>query len=256
MTYPLIYYILGGARKDLLKNISKTILRIYKRYLQIEHNLADIRKLIAMCAMLISHLDFMENYGALFWGEKRSFAVLVSEVYEEVHLTAEEMYYELSMLQPNWFSVMVSHSLMTKFSKYYEKVTGFFELRSRFSGLSISCDIPLIMVIDNYAHRLCSFQQIHSIFRANWHYSKNPDTEFQTYKYLNKLEETGVKTVDKIIKFEDVLFRLTSATDSISILTDFANNKIKFLDEDCKGDFDDIGALRALFFNMPAADDF
>ena len=60
----------------------------------------------------------------------------------------------------------------------------------------------------------------------------------------------------KIIKFEDLLFRLASTTDSISILTDFANNKVKFLDEDCKGDFDDIGALRAMFFNMNAVDDF
>ena len=256
MTYPLIYYILGGSRKDLVKNVSKTVLRIYKRYLQLDHNLADVRKLVAMCAMLVSHLDFMENYGALFWGEKRSLAILVSEVYEEAQLSAESLYFELSMVQPNWFSVMVSHSLMTKYSKYYEKVTGLFELRSRFSGLSISCDIPLIMVIDNYAHRLCSFQQIHSIFRANWHYSKNTDSEFQTYKYLNKLEDTGIKTVDKIIKFEDILFRLASTTDSISILTDFANNKIKFLDEDCKGDFDDIGALRAMFFNMTAVDNF
>ena len=256
MTYPLIYYILGGSRKDLLKNISKTVLKLYKRYLIIEHSLADIRKILAMCAMLISHLDFMENYGALFWGEKRSFAILVSEVYEEAHLTAEELYFELSLVQPNWFSVMVSHSLMTKFSKYYEKVTGLFELRSRFSGLSISCDIPLIMAIDNYAHRLCSFQQIHSIFRANWHYSKSAESEFQSYKYLNNLEDTGIKTVDKIIKFEDILFRLASTTDSISILTDFANNKVSFLDEDCKGDFDDIGALRAMFFNMQAADDF
>ena len=49
--------------------------------------------------------------------------------------------------------------------------------------------------------------QIHSIFRANWHYSKEPLDPFSTFLGLDRLEERGTKAQD-VIKVEDLLFQV------------------------------------------------
>ena len=52
--------------------------------------------------------------------------------------------------------------------------------------------------------------QIHSIFRANWHYSKEPLDPFNTFIGLDKLEERGTKAQD-VIKVEDLLFQVNQS---------------------------------------------
>ena len=60
---PLLYYILGGSARDLLKTIKISILKLYKHFLKIDHGLAEVRKLLSMTAILVSHLDFHGEYG-------------------------------------------------------------------------------------------------------------------------------------------------------------------------------------------------
>ena len=85
--------------------------------------------------------------------------------------------------------------------------------------LAASRDMDLLTTLDNYVHRLAGFQQvqslfhvptsyflffkvfstfptflivthvhvqIHTIFRANWHYTKDPLDPFTTFKGLDK----------------------------------------------------------------------
>ena len=60
---PLLFYILGGSARDLLKTIKSTILKLYKHFLKMDHGLAEVRTLLSMTAILVSHLDFHEEYG-------------------------------------------------------------------------------------------------------------------------------------------------------------------------------------------------
>jgi len=53
-----------------------------------------------------------------------------------------------------------------------------------------------------------------------------------------------------------VLFHLPSLTQSVALLTDFANNRITFFDDQGNGNFDEVGALRGLFFPMSGCDVF
>lgn len=74
------------------------------------------------------------------------------------------------------------------------------------------------------------------------------------FKGQNKLEESGPR--DKVLRFDDILFNLPSLTETVALLTDFANSRITFFDDQCQGSFDEIGALRALMFHMPGCDSF
>ena len=110
ITYPLFFYIFGGDRKSLLYDLKKSLLSCYRSLLLREHwALPLLRKLLGLAALLVSYLDLSDNYGALYWGDKRSLAILVAEVFDSLHLPAERVYIELGLIQPSWFSVMVSH---------------------------------------------------------------------------------------------------------------------------------------------------
>ena len=251
---PLLFYLLGGSERDLLKMIKSTILKLYKHFLRVDHPLTEVRTLIGMAATLVSHLDLLEDYGSLFWGDKRSLAMAVCDVYTEVVLPAETLYMEMFLLTPAWFSALVSHRMMARSNRQFEKLTTLPSLRPKLTELAQSCDINLLLSLDNFTHKLLSFQQCHSVFRAYWHHFKNSGSEFTVYKHLNSLEETGPKT--KVIQFDSILFHLPTLTESIALLTDFANNRLSFLDNECRGDFDEIGALRALLFSMHGCDSY
>ena len=62
-TLPMIFYLLGGSTRDLLKMMKNTVLKVYKQFLKIDHPLSDVRSLLSICAHLVSHLDFVEDYG-------------------------------------------------------------------------------------------------------------------------------------------------------------------------------------------------
>lgn len=109
-------------------------------------------------------------------------------------------------------------------------------------------------MFDNDHYLVSGFQQVHTVFRAYWHFFKNPQNEFRVFKGLNKLEESGPK--EKVLRFDDVLLNLSSLTETVALLTDFANNRLCFFDDQCQGSFDEIGALRALMFSMPGCDSF
>ena len=50
----------------------------------------------------------MSDVRALYWGDKRSLAMSVCDVWAEVAITAENLYMELSLICPSWFSAMLS----------------------------------------------------------------------------------------------------------------------------------------------------
>ena len=105
-----------------------------------------------------------------------------------------------------------------------EKVSSLGDLGPLLPDLAVCRNMDVIFTLDNFVHRLSGFQQvrvvplvenkiqkkspqIHAIFRANWHYSKEPQDPFNTFMGLDKLEERGTKALD-VIKIEDLLFQV------------------------------------------------
>ena len=115
--------------------------------------------------------------------------------------------------------------MLSKQSKPMEKVSSLGDLGPLLPDLAVCRNMDVIFTLDNFVHRLCGFQQvrvvpllfkkkiqknssqIHAIFRANWHYSKEPLDPFNTFMGLDKLEERGTKALD-VIKIEDLLFQV------------------------------------------------
>lgn len=111
------------------------------------------------------------NVRALYWGDKRSLAMAVCDVWTEVAITAENLYMELSLICPGWFSAMLSQRyeermrlraffnkniwrMLSRCSRSYEKVGDLADLKSRFESLSLSNDITQLLALDSFIHRL------------------------------------------------------------------------------------------------------
>ena len=96
--------------------------------------------------------------------------MLVCDVWTEVAITAENLYIELSLICPSWFSAILSQRfakaqnvyflkmyilrMLSRCSRSYEKVGDLADLKSNFESLSLSNDITQLLALDNFTHRL------------------------------------------------------------------------------------------------------
>ena len=95
----------------------------------------------------------------------------VCDVWTEAAITAENLYIELSLICPSWFSAMLSQRygeqmrlraftkiyilrMLSRCSRSYEKVGDLADLKSRFESLSLSNDITQLLALDSFIHRL------------------------------------------------------------------------------------------------------
>ena len=152
--YPAVFYILGGTDKHLVKNFSRTVLSLYRQFLQTDHELTEVRKLVSIFAVFLSHLDLQEDYGSLYGGHKSSLAKQLCSLYLETSLPATRLYTELSLLSPAWLSALVSQRLLARSNRQYDKLRDVSQLKQKFLSLSQSQDLTLLMVLDNFTHKL------------------------------------------------------------------------------------------------------
>ena len=95
--------------------------------------------------------------------------------------------------------------------------------------------------------KICSVQQAHNIFRANWFYVRNPDKDFKIFKHMRLEEEEEDYSSKKMIKFEEVGIKLSSIVENVNTIRNIANNNSEVNSE---------GSISALFFKMNLVDKF
>ena len=107
---PMIYYVLGGT--DFISNCEEVVPALFMRCLD-QETIRDpwyIRMMMSMMAMLTAHLDEKDNQGFQNQGAKVSLARCVARkcYSEEPNILHTELY----LMQPNWFSFLVSKQIM------------------------------------------------------------------------------------------------------------------------------------------------
>jgi len=244
LTHPMLFYVLGGS-KNLLNHASKSVLGLFKTLLMSGGDLSNVRKLIAMVALLFSYNDSREESAWLRGGEKLRWASAVKKIFSSAQLSGNNLFIELSLLQPNWLSVLVSQELVKKEEK---PVVSLQDLSDKFSQLEVSKDGGLVASMDNLAHRMCGFLHYHTIFRNIWHHSKKDVNDLDTFRYMNKLLSRGHKSTEKTIKFKsDVQVNISELVADMNTLREFVNEGMK---EEVGG------SLPALLFRMTTVTQF
>ena len=86
---------------------------MYISYLK--HNMSTElpRRLLTMSSLLLCNINKKQNKSRLEDSSKVDLAKKISDVLKELNLSPADLFIEVSLLQPNWLSAMVS-SFMTK----------------------------------------------------------------------------------------------------------------------------------------------
>ena len=245
--FPIFYYLVGGPQANILKRIERSVLKLYEASLSLRREncsmLTPVRKLLSMSALLVSRLDSLNSQVSINSGEKLKLAARLASVLETAQLSSRELYLELSLLQPSWLSALVCQNLL---SSLYDinAARSLKEILQSGTGQS-SQDLRLQYLLELTSSKLCSFQQAHTIFRANWFYVRSPQKEFKIFKHM-KLEEEEYNSTNKMIKYEEVGVKLATIVENVNTIRNIANNK----SEDIKG------SISALFFKMTLVDKF
>ena len=82
----------------------------------------------------------------------------------EASLPATRLYTELSLLSPAWLSALVSQRLMARSDRQFDKVTEVSQLKQKFLSLSRCQDLTLIMLLDNFTHKLLGIKIVFFFF--------------------------------------------------------------------------------------------
>ena len=253
---PLLFYFLGGSESDIQQKIEKSVLRLYKASLKTSEvsqdtcearldnssRLSSARDLVAMCALLLSHMD--DTDGQSFITDSNSkkvgLAGQLAKALASSELSSRGLYIEVSLVQPPWLSALLSQRLL---SSLYDLAPGQ-SLQSSLQSTAVTERQQYLMEVA--CHKLCAYQQAHNIFRAYWHFLRQPGKAFKTFKHMIKLEEGDPKASNKVIKYEAVAVKVSTVVENV--------NTIKRLSTD-KGE-DLTGAISALLFNMKLVDSF
>lgn len=107
--YPIIYYFLGGEQQW-ADGFSKTILPIYYTLLKHKFSTEVARKLITMTFHLISFFDRKNDMLHIHEGDKLEIVKKLSGFLarNEQLMNSDELYCEISLVQPSILSAMVS----------------------------------------------------------------------------------------------------------------------------------------------------
>merc|ERR550517_1465128 len=110
----------------------------------------------------------------------------LSSVLETSPLSGRELYTELSLLQPSWLSALLCQNLLR--SLYDITSTRSLKEILQSEASKPEKDLRLQYLLELASSKICSFQEAHTIFRANWFYSRNPNKVLKIFKHM-KLEE-------------------------------------------------------------------
>jgi len=236
-TWPVLYYILGGTE---FPSNSENIVPDLVKILVDSKSKKDpwyLRRFIAMIANVTALLDDKENEGVVSKGLKVSFAKATSRQFMETSLDTDTLYIELYLLQPNWFSYLVSKYIMQPKSKSSGSSLG--DLVNSFKEMSIKGQDTRSLVIQKYF----SFSYIHVLLRANWFYNQVPDKRpFVTFSNLKKLTAKTDKRDSKEVRFRNgVKVSVKNQLKDLKKMTKFATG--------VEGDLKNT-SMKSLLFNM------
>ena len=94
----------------------RTDIKLSQKLLWPETNTISIHSLSFARASQCRNVTNEDVCSALYWGDKRSLAMAMCDVLTEAQLPATQLYTELSLTTPAWFSVMLSHRWLKIFT--------------------------------------------------------------------------------------------------------------------------------------------
>ena len=214
--YPLIYYLLGGD-SSFKRNMLRMVPRLYK--VEKRSVRAQSREMLALTAMMAAFLDHhKEKEDYVHQGIKMELAEAIADILDVI-TDPDHIFYELSLLQPGWLSLLVSKCLLNT-KQATKKTPRLCDISTMMKGMSLGNDRRTSYLTENLQYRLVVMSQSHLLLRANWFFTSNKEQrKFEVYSKMREIaKDTGrsKKPKDVILKS---LVRVSLARQTQDLIT-------------------------------------
>ena len=227
---PVLYYLLGDSTTSLVPNMKKLVSPVYRSLLEApySHKLGLVRRLISQVSIILSHLDEDNRQSYINSGTKLELAGVVAGVL--LHCQAS-LWSELSLLQPDWFSLLVSRQLLSLLTgRPRSQGSSLTDLTTALGRLSVEERGGSVgRCVDILHYRAVSSCHLHTCLRTLWQTLDSTEKSGTVFTMMNRLERTQEKTYydkskTKIVRFRSgVTFKMSNIIEDINQLAGFVN---------------------------------
>ena len=258
--FPMIYYLFGGE-KNFEGNVQRIIPKLLKKIVEDSGDEVGVRNLVAMTAMMTAFIDYKEREETVERGLKMKFAESIANVLEEVG--EQKLFSNLFLLQPSWFSFLVSKILIERRISNLEKKRVFkmMDINELLKNLSVNehkeGDSHLLEMC---AYKMMNLTYPHILLRANWFFSnkKKEDEKFEVFSKMKELtledDKTSKRKKKDFTSKSLVKVSLSRQTQDLQFLTGIAKGNVTVTDDQDNRDVER-GAAKALWFGMTQESD-
>ena len=234
--FPVLYYLLGDSTTSLVSNIKKFVSPLYRDLLEApySHKLSLVRRLLSQCSILLSYLD-EENKQSYINSNTGTKHELAGEVAGVLVHCRDSLWSELTLLQPDWFSLLVSRQLFSLLTgRGRSKVSSLTDLSSALARLSVEERGGEVgRCVDILHYRAISSCHLHTLLRTVWQAgdTHTTDQSATVFTMMNRLDRTQEKTYHdksktKIVRFRSgVSFKMSNMVEDINQLAGFVNGR-------------------------------
>ena len=246
LSFPLLYYLLDGS-SNLVSNINKSIVKLYRTALVCDEDMIVVRHLVSMAGLLISHLDNQDRQSFIFSGTKVEYATHIEAAMVESYKDRQDcklVLTELSLVQPPWLGMLVARRMVMT-QEHKTKLNTICDLTSKMSQITLSSNPVVTIAVDCLAQRIISSCHIHTLFRTHWLHSCHMQDQGNSWKMMDRMDKVGARSQApiKVFRFKSgVTFKTSNIVDDLNLLAAFVNGE--------KSHVGNIGAVSALIFKM------
>ncbi|XP_023342474.1 uncharacterized protein LOC111712162 [Eurytemora carolleeae] len=222
VSYPVLYYLLDG-RRNLVENISSSILKLYQTQLEKGEDMTDIRKLVSMSGILLAHLDSQDKnvFLNIAKGLKTKFASKIQQIFAKSNLNSNELYMELNLLKPSWLSWLVSRRYLLKEKE--KDIRGLQSILDQLEDISTSSDMDMFACLDTLIVKMIGTMHLHTVVRTHWSYQSK---DISVFHGMNKLEKSGHRS-QKVVRFKsDIGVQKSQLIEDANIIISHHNQEV------------------------------
>ena len=228
--YPLLFYLLGDSPATVMANIKTHLIPLYITSLDWSNDNAMLRRCLTITAIMMAGLDSSNKQSYINCGTKLELAnALAQALYtwqknQTKETTSNLLWSELYLLEPDWFVMLTSRSLLSLTSSgTMSRLSSLSQLSSALSQLQPESPASVNICFQTLLYKTISTCHIHTCLRTFW--SSVLDTsDTHVYSHMSRLNRVQEKKKDdiKVVRFRSgVTCKVPQILEDITCLSQY-----------------------------------
>ena len=229
-SWPLLFYLLGDNPSGVSQFVKKNVINLYTSCLKLSDNslMRTVRRLVTISAVLSASMDAANKQSYINSGTKLE---LASSLARGLHSWLKEagddrrLSMELSLLQPDWFALLVSRQLTSLLSG--SKLSSVAEITASLASLSLdtASHVSIHTCTEALLYRTVSTCHLHTLLRSTWSADSGDRAGLGVFSLMSRLDKVKMKDKEeerKVVRFRSgVSVKLPLITQDLATIAEY-----------------------------------